>query len=198
MYKIRLQRHVLKLATNEWSDKTFLLTIYDEIWLQSAQWFLRRSCLKSVDDRQTDGRRRPTYPISSQMSLWLRWAKNQTSKRFFLNLQQMIKVTKCSCWHKNVVPKGLSAPALGLYTCIKSWKNVIKSDFKEIHYTVASVLFFFHKLCTRAARRSPPAHNPREGVVPYRKKERKKLRRNFAKYIILMSSLDSSKFLYAK
>ena len=35
-----------------------------EIWLQSAEWFLR--CLKSVDDiRQTDGRRRPTYPISS-------------------------------------------------------------------------------------------------------------------------------------
>ena len=26
-----------------------------EIWLQSAQWFLRRRCLKSVDDRQTDG-----------------------------------------------------------------------------------------------------------------------------------------------
>ena len=25
-----------------------------EIWLQSAQWFLRRRCLKSVDYRQTD------------------------------------------------------------------------------------------------------------------------------------------------
>ena len=25
-----------------------------EIWLQSAQWFLRRSCLKSVDDGRTD------------------------------------------------------------------------------------------------------------------------------------------------
>ena len=24
-----------------------------EIWLQSALWFLRRRCLKSVDDRQT-------------------------------------------------------------------------------------------------------------------------------------------------
>ena len=34
-----------------------------EIWLWLAQWFLRRRCLKSVDD---DGRRRrPTYPISS-------------------------------------------------------------------------------------------------------------------------------------
>ena len=25
-----------------------------EIWLQLAQWFLRRKCLKSVDDRQMD------------------------------------------------------------------------------------------------------------------------------------------------
>ena len=46
--------------------------------------------------------------------------------RFFWNLQQMTKVTRCSCWHKNVVPKGLSAPALGLYTCIKSWKKLYK------------------------------------------------------------------------
>ena len=27
-----------------------------EIWLQSAQWFLRRRCLKSVDGQMTDGR----------------------------------------------------------------------------------------------------------------------------------------------
>ena len=61
---------------------------------------------------------------------------SQTSKRFFWNLQQITEVTRCSCWHQNFIPKGLSAPALGLhvYTCIKSWKkkNCIKSDFKEI------------------------------------------------------------------
>ena len=50
----------------------------------------------------------------------------------------MTKVTRCSCWHKNFVPKGLSAPpgivspCLGLYACIKYGKNCIKSDFKEI------------------------------------------------------------------
>ena len=37
-----------------------------EIWLWLAQWFLRR-CLKSVDDVHL----RPTYPISSPMSLVL-------------------------------------------------------------------------------------------------------------------------------
>ena len=35
----------------------------------------------------------------------------------------MNEVTRCSCWHQNFIPKGLSAPALGLYTCIKSWKK---------------------------------------------------------------------------
>ena len=42
---------------------------------------------------------------------------------FFLNLQQITEVTRCSCWHQNFVPKGLWAPAPGLYTCIESWKN---------------------------------------------------------------------------
>ena len=50
-----------------------------EIWLESSKWFLRRRRLKSVDDRQTDrrtdGRRRPTYPITPPMSLRLTWAK---------------------------------------------------------------------------------------------------------------------------
>ena len=44
----------------------------------------------------------------------------------------MTEVTRCSCWHQNFIPKGLSAPALGLYTCINHEKNCIKSDFKEI------------------------------------------------------------------
>ena len=35
----------------------------------------------------------------------------------------MTEVIRCSCWHKNFVPKGLSAPALGLCTWIKSWKK---------------------------------------------------------------------------
>ena len=59
-------------------------------------------------------------------------------KDTFLNLQQMIKVTRHFCWHRNFVPRGLSVPALGPYTCIKSWKNCIKSDFKEIFWKLAT------------------------------------------------------------
>ena len=43
----------------------------------------------------------------------------------------MTEVTKGFCWHENFVPKGLSAPAPGLYTYIKSWKKMYKIEYKE-------------------------------------------------------------------
>ena len=58
--------------------------------------------------------------------------------RFFYNCQQMGKVMKNFCWHQNFVPKGLSVPALGLYTCIKSFKMCLKSYFKEIVLKLAT------------------------------------------------------------
>ena len=60
------------------------------------------------------------------------------SKTFFWNLQQMNEVTRHFCWHQNFVTWGLSAPALGLYTCIKWWKNYINSDFKEMFLKLAT------------------------------------------------------------
>ena len=42
------------------------------------------------------------------------------SKRFVWNLQQMGKVIRPFSWHQNFVPWGVSAPAPGLHTCIKS------------------------------------------------------------------------------
>ena len=50
----------------------------------------------------------------------------------------MNEVTRHFCWHQNFVPWGLSSPALGLYTCIKSWKKCIKPDFKEIFLKLAT------------------------------------------------------------
>ena len=61
------------------------------------------------------------------------WKKNCIKSGFkdtFLT-QQMTEVTRSSCWHQNFVLKGLSAPGPGLYTCIKSLKICIKSNFKE-------------------------------------------------------------------
>ena len=94
MYKIRLQRHFFKLATNEWSDKTFLLTSkLCPLGLSApAPGLYTCTCKKSWKN-----------------------VLNQTLNRFFLNLQQLTKATRCSCWHQNFVPKGLSARAPGLY-----------------------------------------------------------------------------------
>ena len=52
--------------------------------------------------------------------------KIRLRRDFFLNLQQMGKVNRPFRWHQNFVPKGWSAPALGLYTYIKSLQNVYK------------------------------------------------------------------------
>ena len=41
-------------------------------------------------------------------------------------IKQMGKVIRPFCWHQNFVLWGLSAPALGLYTCIKSGKKLYK------------------------------------------------------------------------
>ena len=64
--------------------------------------------------------------------------KNQLQSDFFLNWLQMGKVIRNFCWHQNFVPKGLSVPALGLYTCIKSFKLCLKSYFKEIVLKLAT------------------------------------------------------------
>ena len=49
----------------------------------------------------------------------------------------MNEVTRHFCWHQNFVPWGLSAPALGLYTCINH-KKMYKIDFKEIPLKLAT------------------------------------------------------------
>ena len=65
--------------------------------------------------------------------------KNENKIRFlFLNLQWMGKVIRAFCWHQKFVPKGLYALAPGLYTCIKSLKKCIKSDFEEFILKLAT------------------------------------------------------------
>ena len=84
----------LKLATDDQSDKKFLLTS-----------ILCR--LRAVLNHE-------------------KIVLNQTWKRFLWNLQQMGKDIRSFCWHQTFAPWGLSAPAPGLYTCIKSWKKMYK------------------------------------------------------------------------
>ena len=50
----------------------------------------------------------------------------------------MGKAIRPFCWPQNFVPWMLSAPVPGLYTCIKSWKNCIKSNIEEIFFNLAT------------------------------------------------------------
>ena len=50
----------------------------------------------------------------------------------------MGKVIRAFCWYQKFVPKGLYALDPGLYTCIKSLKMCIKSDFEKIILKLAA------------------------------------------------------------
>ena len=50
----------------------------------------------------------------------------------------MVEVIRAFYWHQKFVPKGSSALALGLCTCIKTLKMFIKSDFEEIILKLAT------------------------------------------------------------
>ena len=104
VYKIRLQRMFLKRVANNWSDKRFLLT--------SKFCPLGVVCL---------------WPAAIYIyKIMKRCVWSQRLKNSFWNLQQITKVMRPSCWHQNFGPNGLPGPAQGLYSCIKSWKNVHK------------------------------------------------------------------------
>ena len=103
----------LKLATNGKSDKAFLL---------KSKFCPPGGCL--------------SLGLYTCIKSWKKKCKNPTSKRFFLNLQQMNELTRHFCWHQNFVSWGLSDP--GLYTCIKSWKKLKTSVFKEFLLKLAT------------------------------------------------------------
>ena len=106
----------LKLATDDRSDMKFLLT--SKLCPLGAVSPTPRGCIHVLNHEKR--------------------IQNQTSKRFLWNFQQIGKVIRPFCWHQNFVPWGLSAPAPGLCTCIKSWKKCIKSDFKDMFWKLAT------------------------------------------------------------
>ena len=105
----------LKLATDDRSDEKFLLT--SKLCPLGAVCPLSRGYI---------------HVLNHENILY----KIRLKRDFFGNLQQMGKVIRSFCWHQIFVPWGLCAPAQILYTCIKSWKKCIKSDFKEIFWNL--------------------------------------------------------------
>ena len=59
----------------------------------------------------------------------------------------MTKVMRPSCWHQKFGPNGLSAPALGLCTCIKSQKTVHKIRGHSFFLNMQPVIKVIRPFC---------------------------------------------------
>ena len=145
----------LKLATNDQSDKGFLLT--SKVCPQGfsslapgrpgAIYMYKIRFRRDHFETCINGHRKQAFLLSSKFfpqwivcpcpwlciyiynETWKKMYIKSDFKALFLNLQQMGKVLRAFGWHQKFVPKGLYALALGLYTYIKSLKRCIKSGF---------------------------------------------------------------------
>ena len=89
-----------------------------------------------------------SWPILRQGQVWslmLLYGKKVKQQNFQKLLSSMTETSnRWLKWQevfvdiKTMSPGGCMPPARWLYTCIKSWKNCIKSDFKEISLKIAT------------------------------------------------------------
>ena len=99
----------------------------------------------------------PALGLYTCIKSWKKLYKIRLQRDFFETCNKWVKVISPFCWHQNFVPWGLSAPAPGLYTCIKSWKNLYKirlqRDFLKLATSEWSdeILLLTSKLCPLGA-----------------------------------------------
>ena len=108
----------LELATDDQSDKKFLLT--------------SKLCPLGGGEGELYA---PAPRLNTCIKSWKIMYKIRLQRDFFETCNKWV-VIRPSCWHQNFVPWGLSIPAPGLYTCIKSWiqkmhKIRLQRDFFE-------------------------------------------------------------------
>ena len=108
----------LKLATDDQSDKKFLLP--------------SKLCPLGLLHIYMP----PVPGLHTCIKSWKNCIKSDLEERFLWNVQQMGKVIRPFCWHQILSPGGCLPLPWGyiLYTCIESWKNCMKSDFKDIFF----------------------------------------------------------------
>ena len=113
VYEIGLQSNLFKPATNEQSDKGFLLT--------------SKVCPQGV-----------VCPCPRAIYIYKIIKRCIKSDFSFETWQQMRNVIRAFCLNQKFVPKGLHALVPGLYTHIKSLKMCLKSVFEEIILKLAT------------------------------------------------------------
>ena len=148
LYKIRLQRDVLKLATNDRSDKMFLLTskfrpqgvVNPALGLFTCKIMKKKIRLqRDVFETCSKWPKWQDVPIDIKISSprschplpWgylhvKSWKKKSDFKEIFLKLVANDRRDKRFLLTSKFCPLGLSAPDLWLYTFIKSWNDVYK------------------------------------------------------------------------
>ena len=106
------------------------------LWLGIYHWGLWPIIICSNDDPRLT----LTYFTARSNLFFLCFYMGKTVRKSLngRNLQHMTRVTKGLCLYKHSDPTGFSAPAQGLYTCIKSLKMCIKPDFEEIILKLAT------------------------------------------------------------
>ena len=80
----------------------------------------------------------PAPRLCTCIKSWKKCIKNQTSKTIVLKLATNKWSDKTFLLTSKLCPLGAVFPCPGLYTCIKSWKNCIKSDFNETFLKLAT------------------------------------------------------------
>ena len=125
MYKVRLQRYLLKLATNWQSDKAFLLTsgfcpqrvvcpwpgaIYLWINIKNVYKIRIQSCLKLATNGRMDKGFLLTSTVCPQgffaLALGLYMFIKSDFEEIILKLQHMGKEKRSFCWHQHLSPRG--------------------------------------------------------------------------------------------
>ena len=153
-YKIRLLRDFFKLATNDRSDKMFLLTskfhpqeVVNPCPGVIYMYKIMKKCIKSdfkkiffkleANDWSDKkflltskfcplGLSAPDVRLYTFINPWKDVYKVRGWRDSFKNLQQMTIVMRPSCWHQHFGPNGLSAPNLRLCLNFFAW---ITADF---------------------------------------------------------------------
>ena len=78
----------------------------------------------------------PALGLYTCIKSWNKLYTIRVQRDFFLNLQQMTKVTRCSCWHQNFIPKGVVSPCPGpiyMYKIMKKlYKIRLQRDFLKL------------------------------------------------------------------
>ena len=112
---------------------------YCRLWFESSnRWPKWQEVSVDIKTLSPGGCMPPAPGLYTCKISWKKKCIKSDFKEISLKLATNDRSDKMFCWHQNFIPKMLSAPVPGLYTCIKSWKKLYKIRFKEIFFKLVA------------------------------------------------------------